>query len=217
MNKALMGKMGEQLVLNLNTERSSGFVEGAANHDVMRAIRKERKLIIIGAARSGKTQIALTSPYTQLKSLDEIDSYLANGVAFDVCIDDVDLLIKSAQIAIFHLYNFQQESDKALILLSRQPLMSWSVDLPDLKSRLETFSQVTISEPDDLMMSQILAKLFHMRGVIVSHDFIEYVVKRVERSYEAIQDAVIGIDALAGQKEKVTKKLAKHYFENRHE
>ncbi len=209
-----MNKVSEQLVLDLNAQEQLGFVEGIANADAVRAIKSENKLIIIGETRSGKTQMARSSAHLILKSVEEIDAYLANGLAQNIAIDNAELFIKNAQTAVFHLYNFQQESQKALALFSSQALRDWGIDLPDLKSRLETFSQVGIDAPDDIMVVQILAKLFHMRGIIVSHDLVEYVAKRVERSYVAIEKAVIGIDKLAGQKDKVTKKLAKQYFES---
>ena len=206
-------KVSDQLVLDLAGSPQLGFVEGEANIAARTAIRTQKKLCVIGEARSGKTQIMHAMGAFIIVDVASIDAYLAKGEAQNCVIDDSDQFAKHAQTALFHLYNFQQSHDVALTLFAENPISKWGVELPDLKSRLETFSQVQIEPPDDMMIAQILAKQFHARGVIVTHDLVDYAARRVKRSYADIEQAVLMIDRLAGQKHKVTKKLAKQYFE----
>jgi chromosomal replication initiation ATPase DnaA len=54
---------------------------------------------------------------------------------------------------LFHIINNVRQHGHTLLITSRLWPMSWSVDLPDLRSRLKAATVVEIGEPDDELLS----------------------------------------------------------------
>ena len=75
--------------------------------------------------------------------------------------------------------------------------MAWGVTLPDLASRLKAATTVEIGPPDDLLLGQILVKLFADRQLLADDKVIAYIVPRMERSLAAAQAIVERLDRLA--------------------
>ena len=73
----------------------------------------------------------------------------------------------------------------------------------DLSSRLKTFSNLEIKNPDDEMLFTILTKLLLEKQFIInSKEIFEYIMRRAERSYEAINDIVNKLDILSLEKKR---------------
>lgn len=62
--------------------------------------------------------------------------------------------------SLFHLINLANSGGGALLLVSRSDPRQWSVDLPDLRSRLDAVRAVAIAAPDDAVLSAILRARF---------------------------------------------------------
>jgi chromosomal replication initiation ATPase DnaA len=75
--------------------------------------------------------------------------------------------------------------------------MAWGVTLPDLASRLKAATVVEIGPPDDLLLGQILVKLFADRQLLADDRVIAFIVPRMERSLAAAQAIVERLDRLA--------------------
>ena len=56
---------------------------------------------------------------------------------------------------------------------------------------------VAIDDPDDLLLSALLAKLFADRQLVPSAQLIPYLVARIERSFEAAHRIVARLDEAA--------------------
>ena len=75
--------------------------------------------------------------------------------------------------------------------------------LKDLKSRLKTFYHVSISNPDDEMIKIILTKLLLEKQFIIKNpEIFEYLVKRIERSYQSIYNFVDKLDKVSLEKKR---------------
>ena len=75
--------------------------------------------------------------------------------------------------------------------------------LNDLKSRLKTFINVKINNPDDDMLLNILTKLFIDKQFIINSDEIfGYILKRANRSYEEMFYIVHKLDNLSLEKKR---------------
>ena len=98
--------------------------------------------------------------------------------------------------SLFHLINLAKSGGGALLLVSRSAPRQWSVDLPDLRSRLDAVRAVAIAAPDDAVLSAILRARFAERSIAPADDLIEYLVRRLDRSAEAAALAVERLDAL---------------------
>jgi hypothetical protein len=111
---------------------------------------------------------------------------------------------------VFHRWNLAQEERKPLLIVALHPPPHWKVRLPDLASRLTATPVFTIGQPDDLLASMLLQKLFERRGLQVTPETLSYIVTRIERSYIAVMRVVDLLDDLAmSRRRAVTIKLVR--------
>jgi len=98
---------------------------------------------------------------------------------------------------LFHLINAVRSAGTSLLITARSWPIAWGVTLPDLASRLKAATTVEIGPPDDLLLHQILFKLFADRQLLADEKVISYIVPRMERSLAAAQAIVERLDRLA--------------------
>ena len=98
---------------------------------------------------------------------------------------------------LFHLINAVRSAGTSLLITARRWPLAWGVSLPDLVSRLKAATTVEIGAPDDMLLSQILVKLFADRQLQVDDKLIAYIVPRMERSLAAAQTIVERLDTMA--------------------
>ena len=115
-------------------------------------------------------------------------------------IENIELL--TSEILLFHLYNMLLENKNNLMLTSKLTMSQICFELPDLKSRLLSMPQVNIGFPDDRLLKNLLIKQFLDKGILVEMDVIEYLIKRIDRSFEAISKLVSKIDFQSLEKAK---------------
>ncbi|NVJ99245.1 MAG: hypothetical protein HWE25_13905 [Alphaproteobacteria bacterium] len=153
------------------------------------------------ASRAGAIQVDATSPITPI---DAGANILVDGADSADALDDT----------LFHLFNWTKETGGSLLLTGNTAPNLWGVRLPDLKSRLATLPVAEILEPDDHLLMVLLVKLFSDRQLQVDLSVVDYLLPRIERSFDAVKELVGLIDknALAG-KRKITKQLAKTCLE----
>ena len=73
---------------------------------------------------------------------------------------------------------------------------------------------IAIQAPDDTLLSSILAKLFSDRQMTVGQDVVNYVVRRMERSFAAAERTVDRLDRMALERKRpITRPLAIEMFE----
>ena len=92
-----------------------------------------------------------------------------------------------------------------LITCNSDPLkLKWKTK--DLISRFTSFTNIEIKLPDDFLIKKILMKQFADRQLSLDSEQIEYISKRIERSYSSIIEIVDRIDNLALQHKKAISK-----------
>lgn len=101
------------------------------------------------------------------------------------------------QQALFHVLNHVRAEGGHCIITSRQWPAQWGVTLPDLASRLRASQLVELSEPDDALLCAVMVKLFADRQVAAPPQVVSFLATRMERSLDAAQRIVAGIDRLA--------------------
>ena len=70
-------------------------------------------------------------------------------------------------------------------------------------SRLKTFTNLEIDQPNDEMLLTILTKsLVERQFIINSKEIFEFILRRVDRSYQAIDDIVNKLDILSLEKKR---------------
>lgn len=163
-----------------------------------------------GPAGSGKTHLAaLWREMSGAEVLRAADlSALAPVAERPVLIDDADQGTLD-ETGLFHLLNAVRAGQNHMLLVSSRPAATWSVGLPDLRSRLRAAASVEIGAPDDALLAGVLAKLFADRQVEVEPSVIQYLVKRMERSLAEAERIVKALDGAALEtKRPITRALA---------
>ena len=103
---------------------------------------------------------------------------------------------------LYSLFNLIEQDNKFIIVTSRKPIVKISFDLKDLKSRLKNFILLNIEKPDDDLIFAIILKNLSDRQISLDDKFIEFIIKRIERSYSKIYDFIYKIDQISLKKKK---------------
>ena len=102
----------------------------------------------------------------------------------------------------FTLINIIEQDNKYLIVTSKESIVEINFDLNDLKSRSKNFLLQTINKPDDELIFALLLKSFSDRQISIDKKLINYVIKRIDRSYGKIFDFIYKIDEMSLKKKK---------------
>jgi chromosomal replication initiation ATPase DnaA len=111
-----------------------------------------------------------------------------------IAVDDAEA---APEIALLHLYNSCAEAGIGLLVIGRQPPVSWPIALPDLASRLRAMPAIGIDPPDDALLGAVLIKHFADRQLRVMPAAIGYLVLRMERSFAMAAALAAHLDELA--------------------
>lgn len=174
--------------------------------------------LLIGPAGAGKTH--LLSIWADLAgaevlSTDEIsqmniDDLVEQNTA--LAIDDLDRVVSSpdSQEALFHLYNAAINHRTDVLITSNRPVNQLKLELDDLASRLKAAPSVKIDPPDDDLLEPLLMKMFADRQLIVPKRVVNYLIKRMERSFHNARLWVEKLDKAAlSQQRRITLPLAR--------
>ena len=102
----------------------------------------------------------------------------------------------------FTLCNIIEQDNKYLIVTSNQPIVDINFDLIDLKSRSKNFLLQNIEKPDDELIFALILKNLSDRQISIDKKLINYIIKRIDRSYGKISDFIYKIDELSLKKKK---------------
>ena len=102
----------------------------------------------------------------------------------------------------FTLYNIIEQDNKYLIVTSNQPIVNLEFNLNDLKSRSKNFLLQNIEKPDDDLIFALILKNLSDRQISLDKKLIDFVIKRIDRSYGKIIDFIYKIDEISLKKKK---------------
>ncbi len=108
-------------------------------------------------------------------------------------LDDADML--GDDILLFYIFNTIREKNAYLLMTSKQYPNKWELKFEDIKSRLATVDSIRIQKPNEKAMVSIIEKMLRQRGLIATHEIVEYLANRIERTYESICYWVNKIDS----------------------
>ena len=152
---------------------------------------------IFGPSGSGKTHLAsiLKSKTTVLVKKSDL---LDDKIFFEFKPKEV-LIIENlkeniSEKLLYSLWNTAVQDNKFLLITSKKPINQYKFKLPDLKSRISDIITIGINLPSDDLISVILAKNFSDRQIKVEKKHIDYIIKRIDRSYEKISQFVTTLD-----------------------
>ena len=106
------------------------------------------------------------------------------------------------QKILFSLYNIVEQDNKYLIITSLKPIVEIKFDLADLVSRSKNFLLQSIDKPDDELMFALIIKNLSDRQISIEKKLVNYIIKRIDRSYGKIFDFIYKIDEISLKKKK---------------
>lgn len=162
-------------------------------------------LVLYGPAASGKTHLAAVwgeksgAACVKPEKLNDETIRDIAAKARHVVLEDADTLIGNVESekGLFHLYNLFKEEKRSILLTMQEPPVRRSFALPDLASRLRAAPCVAIREPDDVLLSAVLVKLFNDRQLRIGTEIIKYILAHMERSFESARQIVDQADKKA--------------------
>ena len=103
---------------------------------------------------------------------------------------------------IYSLINIIEQDNKYLIITSINPITKINFTLDDLKSRCSNFLLQNIEKPDDELIFALILKNLSDKQITLDKKLIDYIVKRIDRSYSKIFDFIYKIDEISLKKKK---------------
>jgi chromosomal replication initiation ATPase DnaA len=98
---------------------------------------------------------------------------------------------------IYTLLNIVDQDNKYLIITSIKPIVEIEFKLDDLKSRTKNFLLQNIKKPDDDLLFALILKNLSDRQISLDKKLINYIIKRIDRSYGKIFDFIYKIDEMS--------------------
>ena len=118
----------------------------------------------------------------------------------NIILEDLDNNIDEKLI--YSLLNIIDLENKYIIITSKVPIVDIKFTLNDLISRTKNFLLFDIHKPDDDLMFALILKNLSDRQITVDKKLINFIIKRIERSYDKIFDFIYKVDELSLKKKK---------------
>lgn len=196
-----------QLPLGLGHHPAMGrddFVEGDCNRDSFAAVVAwpdwpQVPTLLVGPEGSGKSHLVRIwselsgATILQAANVTEAD-WSPDAPHLPIAIEDVE---RAPEITLFHLLNRAREYGVSVLLTTRDERIGDTANLADLGSRFRAARPLRITPPDDAFLQKVLVKLFSDRQLTVSHLLLEYLVRRMDRTYAAAAELVARMDEMA--------------------
>jgi len=177
------------------------FVNKTNQYVFNRLINNNSKFsFLYGPSKSGKSYIA------QIWLLKNSSIEYKNN--FEILLENkknilIDNLIIFDEEKLFHIVDYCILNNLKLLITSNKKINDIKFKFKDLSSRLKTFTNLEIYNPDDEMLQAILTKqLIDKQFIINSNEIFEYILRRVDRSYEGIYEIVKKLDILSLEKKR---------------
>jgi len=197
--------MSDQLILKFPEHRAykkEDFYVSPSNQEAYDFINSWPKWIkrivnIFGPSGSGKSHLASILK-TKTKCLDVFSTDLNENIIFEfktkeaLIIENFDE--KISKELLFSLWNIALQDNKYFLINSLKPINTYQFNLEDLNSRIKSSLIIGIKLPSDDLISAIIAKNFSDKQIMVEEKHIDYIIKRIDRSYEKISQFILTLD-----------------------
>jgi len=202
-----------QLLLDFDYKqnfRDDDFYVGKSNFYTFELINKWPKweknfLNICGEKYSGKTH--LVNIFLKKFNGVSIKSSLLNDENLkkikpfqNIILEDLNLNINEK--IIYTLFNIIDQDNKFLVITSIKPITEINFQLEDLRSRTKNCLLAKIENPDDELMFALILKNLSDRQIKLDKKLINFIIKRIDRSYGKIFDFIYKIDEISLKKKK---------------
>ncbi len=162
-------------------------------------------LNIIGEKFSGKTHLSniFIRKFKGIKldsSLLKNDDLAKIKIHENIILEDLDENVDEKLL--YSLFNIVDLDNKYIIVTSNTPIVDIKFSLTDLKSRAKNFLLQNIDKPDDNLIFALILKNLSDRQISIDKKLIDFIIKRIHRSYSKIFDFIYKVDELSLKKKK---------------
>jgi chromosomal replication initiation ATPase DnaA len=160
---------------------------------------------LIGEKFSGKTHLIniFLKKFKGIKiSASQIKNQLLQEIKVyeNIIIEDLDEAVD--ENLLFTLLNIIEQDNKYLIVTTKKPIVDISFKLDDLNSRSKNFLLSSIEKPEDDLMFALILKNLSDRQISIDKKLIDFIIKRIDRSYGKIFDFIYKIDEISLKRKK---------------
>ena len=118
----------------------------------------------------------------------------------NIILEDLDSNVDEKLI--YSLLNIIDLDNKYIIITSQIPIVNINFNLIDLKSRTKNFLLLNIEKPNDELIFALILKNLSDRQISIDKKLIDFIIKRIDRSYSKIFDFIYKVDELSLKKKK---------------
>ena len=202
-----------QMLLNFDQKQNfnyNDFYVSKSNYFAFKLIEKwpswEKNILnIFGEKFSGKTHLVeiFESKYKAIRIQEkDLNNNIFKSLKLheNVILDNFEN--KSDEKILYSLFNLVDQDNKYLIITSKKPLIEMQFLLKDLASRVKNCLMAEISKPDDELIFALILKNFSDRQISLDKKLIDYIVKRIDRSYSKIKEFIYKVDEMSLKQKK---------------
>ena len=202
-----------QLILNFDFEqnfRDQDFYVSKSNEFSFKLLNSwpkwEKNFInLIGEKFSGKTHLINIFLHKfkgiKIEAIDINNEFLKKIKVFEnIVIENFN--DKIDENLLFTLLNIVDQDNKYLILTSNTSIVDYSFKLNDLNSRSKNFLLCNIEKPGDDLMFALILKNLSDRQISIDKKLVDFIIKRIDRSYGKIFDFIYKIDKISLKRKK---------------
>ena len=202
-----------QMLLNFDQRQNfnyNDFYVSKSNYFAFKLIEKwpswEKNILnIFGEKFSGKTHLVeiFESKYKAIRMQEkDLNNNIFKSLKLheNVILDNFEN--KSDEKILYSLFNLVDQDNKYLIITSKKPLIEMQFLLKDLGSRVKNCLMAEISKPDDELIFALILKNFSDRQISLDKKLIDYIVKRIDRSYSKIKEFIYKVDEMSLKQKK---------------
>ncbi len=160
---------------------------------------------LIGEKFSGKTHLIniFLQKFKGIKiHAKEINNQFLKEIKIHENVIIEDLNYEIDENLFFTLLNIIEQDNKYLIISSIIPIVNFSFKLNDLNSRSKNFLLCNIEKPEDDLMFALILKNLSDRQISIDKKLIDFIIKRIDRSYGKIFDFIYKIDEISLKRKK---------------
>ena len=158
-------------------------------------------LNVFGSTGSGKTHLSKILE-KKIKNIEIINAKAVEENIIDklenlqcLIIDNYENNID--QKFLYSLLNQSKQLENFILINSIKPVSDFKYDLPDLKSRLDSFLFIGIDLPTDDLLNVIITKSFSDKQVELDPKVSDFIIKNVDRSYDKMFKFLKEVDELS--------------------
>ena len=202
-----------QLILNFDYDQNfkdQDFYVSKSNEFAFKLLNSwpkwERNFVnLIGEKFSGKTHLVNIFLHKfkgiKIEADDITNEFLKKVKVFEnIVIENFNDKIDESLF--FTLLNIIDQDNKYLILTSTKPIVEHVYKLNDLNSRSKNFLLSNIENPGDDLMFALILKNLSDRQISIDKKLIDFIIKRIDRSYGKIFDFIYKIDKISLKRKK---------------